>query len=69
MKPKDINIGLATRSEITELKRKDLVTDAKVAKFSSDDVMFVKSIVVKFFDESPLTKMSEILQFLIQRLW
>ena len=48
MKTKDISIGLASRSEITGLKRKDLVTNAQVAKFSNDDVMF--------FDESPLTK-------------
>ena len=33
MKPKDINIGLATRSEITELKRKDLVTDQRLLNF------------------------------------
>ena len=51
MKTKDISIGLATRSEITELKRKDLVTNAQVAKVSNDDVMFVKYIVLKFFDE------------------
>ena len=56
MKTKDISIGLATRSEITELKRKDLVTNAQVAKVSNDDVIFVKYIVLKFFDESPLTK-------------
>ena len=56
MKTKDISIGLATRSEITELKRKDLVTNAQVAKFSNDDVMFVKYIALKFFDESPQTK-------------
>lgn len=56
MKTKDISIGLATRSEITELKRKDLVTNAQVAKVSNDDVMFVKYIVLKFFDESPQIK-------------
>ena len=56
MKTKDISIGLATRSEITELKRKDMVTNAQVAKVSNDDVMFVKYIVLKFFDESPQIK-------------
>ena len=40
MKAKDINIGFATRSEITELERKDPVTNAQVANLFNDAIMF-----------------------------
>ncbi|XP_057299676.1 uncharacterized protein LOC130630266 [Hydractinia symbiolongicarpus] len=56
MKPKNYNLGFATRFEINELKRKDLITNAQVAKFFTDAVIFVRSIVEKLFDKSPLSK-------------
>ena len=63
MKAKDINIGFASRSVITELKRKDLVTNAQVAKLFNDAIMFVRSIVVKLFDNSPLKKCHKFYNF------
>ena len=64
MKAKDINIiGFASRSVITELKRKDLVTNAQVAKFFNDVILFVRSIVVKLFDKSPLKKCQKFYNF------
>ena len=54
MKPKDMNIGFGTRNVITELKRKDVITNTQTANFFTDVTKFIISMVKKLFDKSPL---------------
>ena len=54
MKPKDMNIGFGTRNIITELKRKDVITNTQTANFFTDVTKFIISMVKKLFDKSPL---------------
>ena len=54
LKPKDMNIGFGTRNIITELKRKDVITNTQTAIFFTDVTKFIISMVNKLFDKSPL---------------
>ena len=54
MKPKDMNIGFGTRNIITELRRKDVITNTQTANFFTDVTKFIISVVKKVFDKSPL---------------
>ena len=54
MKPKVMNIGFGTRNIITELKRKDVITNTQTANFFTDVTKFIISMVKKLFDKSPL---------------
>ena len=54
MKPKDMNIGFGTRNIITELKRKDVITNTQTANFFTDVTKFIISMVKKLFDKNPL---------------
>ena len=54
MKPKDMNIGFGTRNVITELKRKDVITNTQTANFFTDVTKFIISMVKKLFEKSLL---------------
>ena len=45
LKLKDINIGLAVSSTLKELKRKDLITNGRIASFCYDAMLFIRSTV------------------------
>ena len=54
MKPKDMNIGFGARNIITELKRKDVITNTLTANSFTDVTKFIISMVKKLFHKSPL---------------
>ena len=54
MKPKDMNIGFVARNIITELKRKDVITNTQTANFFTGVTKFIISMVKKLFDKSAL---------------
>ena len=41
LKTKDVNIGLAARAQINELKKKDTISNANVASFFNGVILFI----------------------------
>ena len=53
VKPSDINIGFGSRALITDLKKKDGINNSLIAKFLTECIVFVVTILKKLFDKSP----------------
>ena len=54
LKPKDINIGFAARSQINELKKKDSVSKADITAFFNGVIPFITGALEKMFERSPI---------------
>ena len=57
LSPRKLIIGFATELTVTEMVRKDLVTDAEVSEFKKQCLKFLVATAEKFFERSPLRSM------------